>query len=197
MRTLIPALVVAALGIGALAWATYGGQALTAEEARRIAVAKHPRPVPDFPLQTQDGTRTRFTALEDRLVVATFIYTRCRTMCPLLGMRMARIREALPKGTLGEEVRLLSLSFDPERDHPAQLRDYGRRYGAKPANWWVARPLEGLEEVLDTFGVVVIPTRREFRHNGAFYLIDRRGRLAGIYDKQYPERVVAAVRARL
>jgi len=197
MRTLIATLVVVAVGIGALAWATHGGQALTAEGARRLAVADRPRPVPDFPLQTQDGTRTRFEVLEGRLVVATFIYTRCRTMCPLLGMRMARIREALPKGALSKEVRLLSLSFDPERDRPPQLRDYGRRYGAEPGHWWVARPLEGLEEVLDTFGVVVIPTGQDFRHNAAFYLIDRRGRLAGIYDEEQPERVVEAVRARL
>lgn len=197
MRTLIATLVVAALGIGALSWATYGGQALTAEDARRLGVAERPRPVPDFPLQIQNGTRTRFEALEGRLIVATFIYTRCRTMCPLLGMRMARIREALPKGALGEKVQLLSLSFDPQRDQPNQLRSYARRYGAEPESWWVARPTEGLEEVLDTFGVVVIPTGKDFRHNAAFYLIDRRGRLAGIYDEKRPERVVEAVRARI
>lgn len=197
MRTLLSILAVTALGMGVLGWATHAGQALTSESARQQAVAERPRPVRDFPLQTQDGTRARFEALEGRLVVATFIYTQCRTMCPLLGMRMARIREALPEGALGEEVQLLSLSFDPERDHPPQLRDYGQRYGAKPEYWWVARPLEGLEDVLDTFGVVVIPTRQDFRHNAAFYLIDRRGRLAGIYNQKRPERVVEAVRARL
>ncbi|MFA9461288.1 SCO family protein [Thiohalorhabdus sp. Cl-TMA] len=198
MRAWLSAIGAAVLGTAALFWGTDGFRALTAETARRIAVSEHPRAVPDLRLQLQSGAEARLRDLRGELVVATFIYTRCTTMCPMLGLRMKRIRAALPEGAAGAEVHLLSLSFDPEHDTPDRLAAYAGRYGARPGHWWVARPRKGLEGILDTFGVVVLPDGRDgFRHNGAFYLIDRAGRLTGIYPDDKPQRVAAAVEARL
>jgi protein SCO1/2 len=198
MRTWLAAVGAAALGVAALWWATSGGRAFTAETARRLAVAEHPVAVPDLRLQLQTGAQARLRALEGELVVATFIYTRCRTMCPMLGVRLARIRDQLPDGAAGEAVHLLSLSFDPARDTPPRLAQYGARYGAEPGQWWVARPTEGMARFLDRLGVVVLPDGDGgFRHNAAFYLIDRDGQLVAIIDDQKPGEVVAAVEARL
>jgi len=198
MRTWLASISAAVLGTVALVWATDGGRAFTAETARRLAVSKHAMAVPDLRLQLQTGAQARLRELEGELVVATFIYTRCRTMCPMLGTRMARIRGQLPESAVGSEVRLLSLSFDPARDTPDRLRAYGDRYGAEPASWWVARPRSGLERVLDELGVVVLPDGNGgFRHNAAFYLIDRKGRLVAILDDKRPEAVVRAVEKRL
>ncbi|MFB6259176.1 MAG: SCO family protein [Thiohalorhabdaceae bacterium] len=198
MRTWLASISAAVLGTAALVWATDGGRAFTAETARRLAVSEHPMAVPDLRLQLQTGAQARLRELEGELVVATFIYTRCRTMCPMLGTRMARIRGQLPESAVGSEVRLLSLSFDPAHDNPDRLRAYGDRYGAEPASWWVARPRSGLERVLDELGVVVLPDGNGgFRHNAAFYLIDREGRLVAIIDDKRPEAVVRAVEKRL
>ncbi|HKJ70434.1 MAG TPA: SCO family protein [Gammaproteobacteria bacterium] len=198
MRTWLAAIGAAVLGTAALAWATDGGRAFTAETARRLAVSEHPRAVPDLRLQLQTGAEVRLRDLRGRLVVATFIYTRCQTMCPMLGIRMARIRDQLPASAVGGEVRFLSLSFDPAHDDPDRLRAYGGHYGADPASWWVARPRSGLEKVLKRLGVVVLPDGHGgFSHNAAFYLIDRDGRLVAIIDDARPARVVQAVEARL
>ncbi|KPV39416.1 hypothetical protein AN478_09565 [Thiohalorhabdus denitrificans] len=198
MRAWLSALGVAVLGAATLFWATDGFRALTAETARRIAVAEQPRAVPDLRLQLQSGAEARLRELRGKLVVATFIYTRCTHACPMLGMRMKRIRAGLPQEAVGEEVRFLSLSFDPDYDRPERLAEYGGRYGAEPEHWWVARPRGGLEEALDAFGVVVLPDGQgDFMHNAAFYLIDREGRLAGIYPDDEPEQVVDAVEERL
>ncbi|MEF8793330.1 SCO family protein [Thiohalorhabdus sp.] len=154
--------------------------------------------VPDTGLQLQTGARARLRELEGELVVATFIYTRCETMCPMLGTRMARIRGKLPESAVGRDVRLLSLSFDPARDTPQRLRAYADRYGADPGHWWVARPRSGLDRVRDKLGVVVLPDGNGgFRHNAAFYLIDRNGRVVAIVDDTKPEEVVRVVEARL
>jgi protein SCO1/2 len=198
MRTWLASIAAAALGAAALAWATDGGRAFTAETARRLAVSEHPIAVPDLRLQLQTGAQVRLRRLEGELVVATFIYTRCRTMCPMLGVRMAAIRDQLPDGAVGEQVHLLSLSFDPARDTPRRLREYGARYGADPGQWWVARPAAGMARFLDTLGVVVLPDGDGgFRHNAAFYLIDRAGRLVAIIDDDKPDEVVSAVKSRL
>jgi protein SCO1/2 len=196
MRTLLSSLVVVVLGTATLAWATEGFRAVTAETARRIEVAEHPRSLPELPLQVQSGHNTALEALRGDLVVATFIYTQCNSMCPLLGVRMKEVREGLADHA--GDIHLLSLSFDPERDKPARLQEYGRRYGARPDQWWVARPRANLESLLETFGVVVLPDGQGgFRHNAAFYLIDRQGRLAGIYPDDDPGQVIRAVEARL
>ena len=198
MRTLASALTVTLMGVAVLFWATDGFRALTAEAARRIAVSEQPRELPHMPLQLQSGTESRLEALSGKLVVATFIYTRCTTMCPMLGVRMKHIRDDLPDRAVGSGIHFLSLSFDPKHDGPQQLTDYGQRYGADPDHWWIARPRAGLERILETFGVVVLPQDNgEFVHNGAFYLINREGRLAGIYPADAPDRVVEAVEARL
>jgi len=197
MRTWLASLGVLLLGALILHWATDGNRAFTAETARRLAVAQQPRPVPDLALQTHTGADTRLRDLQGRLVVATFIYTRCRSMCPMLGVRMQQIRRALPAEAVGQRVHFLSLSFDPGYDTPQRLRAYAQAYGASADHWWVARPRSGLQPVLDRLGVVVIPHEGGYRHNAAFYLIDRRGRLVAILDEQAPERVAQAVRARL
>lgn len=198
MRPWAAALATAVLGTAVLAWATNGFNAFTAETARRQAVAEQPRPLPAVPLQLQTGSEARLSDLEGRLVVATFIYTRCRTMCPMLGMRMAQIRDRLPEAALGEEVQMLSVSFDPEHDTPERLAEYGGHYGAEPDHWWVARPRANLDALLERLGVVVLDDGEGgFNHNGAFYLIDRRGRVAAIIDDKKPDEVVRAVTRRL
>ena len=95
MRTWLTSIGAAVLGTAALVWATDGGRAFTAETARRLAVSEHPIAVPDLRLQLQTGAQARLRRLEGELVVATFIYTRCQTMCPMLGVRMAAIRDRL------------------------------------------------------------------------------------------------------
>jgi protein SCO1/2 len=198
MRTFLAVAAIAALGTATLAWVTHGGRALTAETARRLAVRERPVAVPDLRLEIQTGREVRLQRLEGELVVATFMYTRCRTMCPLLGQRLARIRERLPEAAIGREVRLLSLSFDPDHDGPQRLRAWAARYRADPQHWWVARPLGPPGPVLERFGVVVLPDGRGgFTHNAAFYLIDRRGRLVRIVDDRRPGRMVRAVERRL
>lgn len=198
MRPWAAALVTAVLGTAVLAWATNGFNAFTAETARKQAVAERPRPLPAVPLQLQTGYEARLSDLEGRLVVATFIYTRCRTMCPMLGMRMAKIRDRLPEAALGSEVQMLSVSFDPEHDTPERLAEYGGHHGAEPDHWWVARPRANLDALLERLGVVVLDDGEGgFNHNAAFYLIDRQGRVTAIIDDEKPERMVKAVERRL
>lgn len=198
MRTLLAVLAIAAVGTAALAWATHGGRALTAETARRLAVQHDPAPLPDLRVQLQTGRQTRLDRLQGDLVVATFMYTRCAATCPLLGQRMARIRDRLPAAAVGSRVRFLSLSFDPRRDTPQRLRAYARAHGAETGHWWVARPRGRVDALLRRLGVVVLPDGRGgFIHNAAFYLIDRRGRVVRIVDQDRPQRMVRAVERRL
>jgi len=194
MRTVIATIGAAVLGAAVLFWGTGGLQAYTAETARRLAVAKEPRPLPTgIPLQTQTGEEATLDQLQGKLVVAGFFYSNCRATCLPLALFMSSIRNELLESYDDSELHFVSISFDPDRDDPEQLSEYGGYYHADPKNWWVVRPLDDLERLMQEFGVVAIPVGDEFSHNAALYLIDRQGRLTGIFDWDAPQEVIAAV----
>ena len=188
-RSLLSALAIPILGIGTLAWGTDRFNAFTDEGARRYAIHTNPRPVPAARLQDQDGRWFDLQDLRGRLVAVEFIYVNCPTVCMSLGQAFQRVRNALPPERLGRDVVLLSISFDPERDTPARLGDYGKRHQADGEYWRVVRveDRDELEALLRTFGIVVIPDRfGGFEHNAALHLVDREGRLARIEDFDRP-----------
>ena len=82
--------------------------------------------IPPFHLVDQNGDTLRSSDLLGRPWVASFIFTNCPGVCPLISARMARIRDVLrSEGRLGLEVRLVSFTVVPSRnrswDHGADV----------------------------------------------------------------------------
>jgi protein SCO1/2 len=193
LRSVLAAGVVSLLGAATLWTGTDGLRAFTTEQARRLDVSGRPRALPDPILEDQSGRPVQLSDFRGKPVLVDFIYTSCRSLC---GVLSASFKQLAEQAGPDEDYLLLSLSFDPARDTPAVLDAYARRYGAQPNRWRFARVVDerALRELLDAFGIVVIPDRfGEFQHNAAIHLVDRNGRLAGIFDYD----AVSAVRAAL
>jgi protein SCO1/2 len=98
-------------------------------------------PVPDALLTTQDGTPLALSDLRGRVVVLTFVYTRCPLpeFCPRQDAKFAELARklALVPARAGR-VRLLSVSFDPAHDTPEALRAHAAQRGAVPPLWTFA-----------------------------------------------------------
>jgi protein SCO1/2 len=88
--------------------------------------------VPDLVLVNQDGKRLRFGEMfqGDKPVIVDFIFGTCTTICPVLSAGYANLQQKLPAQQ--EKVHLVSISIDPENDTPKVLKEYLRRYRAKP-----------------------------------------------------------------
>lgn len=129
-RNIAAILIVLAAGLSLLGWGTDGFQAFTAESARRIAVLKQPKPVPDTVMVDQSGQELTFDRYKDTLLFMTFIYTRCADVCPAIERSMQEIYEALPQERLGQDIALLTVSFDPVNDTAEALHHYSQHYGA-------------------------------------------------------------------
>ncbi len=173
-----------ALSLGALGLATDGFAALTTEGARRLAAVRDAPEVPNMRIETMAGTIESLPAMPQATVVE-FIYTTCADICQAAGDEMAQLRDRLATGPLADRVRLVSVSFDPARDDPARMADYGRWHEADGAVWTVARPVtrDDLDTILDAYGVTVIPDRiGGFTHNTALHVVTPSGRLAAILD---------------
>jgi len=126
-----------------------------------------------------------------KVAVVSFIYTACpeRLGCPLASGALQDLQGRLKDEGLHRDVVLLSISFDPGRDSPAQLAKYARVYGADPAFWrfMTAPSTRVLEGVLESYGQdrapVYDPRGRftgRYSHVLKVFLLDRHGYIRNI-----------------
>lgn len=144
--------------------------------------------VPDFHLIHRDGSTLDLNHFRGRPWVADFIFTRCVAVCPRMSYQMKRLAEALGPET---EVRLASISVDPEHDTPAVLDEYASRYEAGP-NWYFLTgereaihrlTMEGFLLALDTDPDPSISNGIDpIVHSNRFVLVDAEARIRGYYN---------------
>jgi cytochrome oxidase Cu insertion factor (SCO1/SenC/PrrC family) len=89
--------------------------------------------VPDFTLVDQHNHPLRKTDLEGKIWVANFMFTNCPDECPLMTAAIAQLQSDLADVL---ELRLVSITVDPERDTPAVLAQYAQRFQADPQRWF-------------------------------------------------------------
>lgn len=186
------------LGTAALWSGTDGFTIFTAESARRLDVARSPRPLPAVTLQDHHGNMTSFDSFAGKVVLLDFVYTRCPTICVALGSAFEQLRAEIVRADLSGRIVLVTLSFDPEHDKPSGLTDYADRYGGAGDNWRFVRiPSPGETQLLlRTAAVTVVPDGLGgFVHNAAIHVIDTRGRLARIVDIDATDEALALARS--
>jgi protein SCO1/2 len=105
-----------------------------AMQQTRYSVTTERYAVPDVELIDQSGTPVALrTLLEaDQPVALNFIFTTCTTICPVMTATFAQMRRDL--GESAGQVRLVSISIDPEYDRPGVLKAYAERFHAG-AGW--------------------------------------------------------------
>jgi cytochrome c peroxidase/protein SCO1/2 len=142
----------------------------------------------------------RFT--RERITLLGFIYTTCVDPdgCPFALRVFDALRHAVnDTPALRGAVRLVTLSFDPERDRPAAMRAYAgdraRAAGDNDVPWHflTTRSARTLAPILDGFGQDVRHTPldlkqrrpRELSHVLKVFLIDRAGFVREIYTSDF------------
>jgi protein SCO1/2 len=145
--------------------------------------------VPDFHFITQEGKTLSRADLLGKVWVVDFIFTRCPGPCPIMTSRMAEVSRELTKA---DDVRLVSVSIDPENDTPAVLTEYAGRLQADPKRWiFLTGPkqeirdftMHGMMQAVgtDSSGILIHSTR--------FLVIDRDGQIRKMRNLDEPELV--------
>ncbi len=76
-------------------------------------------------LLNQDSSQVVFPeGYKGKILVMSFIYTNCPDICPLTTHNMKLIQEQIKKDGI-KDVQFVELSFDPERDTPSVLKEFG------------------------------------------------------------------------
>lgn len=130
--------------------AAHGASAARETSARPVGVQLR---LPDTRLVDQDGREVRLASdvLGKRVAVVSFVYTTCTTVCPVLSATMSQLQRRL-EGRLGEKVRLVSITVDPQRDTPARLKEFSGLHGAGEHWRWLTGRKSDVDAVLKAFG---------------------------------------------
>lgn len=145
--------------------------------------------VPPFSLTDRSGRTIQLSDLRGEVWVVDFIFTTCPGPCPVMTSRMKGLQDQLAGK---RDVRLVSVSVDPETDTPAVLSKYADQFGADRDRWLFLTGSKQAIRSLATDGLhLAVQDNTEnsavsdqglIVHSTRFVLIDRLGRIRGYFD---------------
>jgi protein SCO1/2 len=131
-----------------------------------------------LPLIDQNGNAFTLGSLRGQPFIVTFVAAHCTDACPLVNAQFAQAQQLFEQQHVN--VRLLTITLDPEHDPPAVMRALARRFNADSRHWIVAsgNP-KVVHAVMNLFGVQAERGRSGYAemHTTFVYVFDRRGRL--------------------
>lgn len=160
-------------------------------------------------LDSAGRARRLEAVMNGRITVLSFIYTNCADSggCPLATAALFDILDsATGDATLAANVKLVSLSFDPARDTPAAMAQYGAAASLRPdpkPSWdfLTCESDAALAPILAEYGQWIDKrgTNGDFAHVLRVYLIDRQGWIRNVYGVSYldPRLLLADIRTLL
>ncbi|MDE2849398.1 MAG: SCO family protein [Acidobacteriota bacterium] len=146
------------------------------------------RELPQWRLVDQNGEAFGSDDLAGEVYVASFLFTRCATVCPRLTASLRQLERRYREEGV-EDVRLVSFTVDPAHDTPDLLRDYARSRSLDLERWSLVTGAEPemrsvvvdgfalpMGERLDLAGGLV-----DVAHAARLALVDRDGGVRGYY----------------
>jgi protein SCO1/2 len=149
---------------------------------------------PEIPLTDQDGKRITFKNYRGKTLAITFIYRECPLpeFCIKMSTNFSDAAQKIANDTeYRDKFRLLSVSFDPTRDTPAKLREYGKGYLGNPEKpdftvWQLAVGAEkSVRELADFFALKyeIDPNdQANFNHSLVTAIISPEGKVVKILN---------------
>jgi protein SCO1 len=148
-----------------------------------------------FRFENQDGIWISDADMKGKVSVVEYFFTTCKSICPIMNSQMQRIQR---KFANTQDLRIFSLTVDPDTDTIAQMKRYATAHNAKAGQWHF---LTG--EKADLYGLarrsffVLKPAEAQnlgdagsdFIHTNNFVLVDQKLRIRGYYDGTNPKEV--------
>jgi protein SCO1/2 len=131
-RSAVTLSLLAVLLLGAAAPRAQEAHKQAAPAAQPAAEASAQPRIPDVDCLDQNGKKLRFHTdlVKGKVVVISFIFTSCTSICTIVGEGVARLQAALGERA-GRDVQLISVSLDPVTDTPEKLKAWAARLRAK------------------------------------------------------------------
>jgi protein SCO1/2 len=137
--------------------------------------------MPNMALWDQSGRLVMKKDFLGHPIALNFIFTSCRSarMCPASSTCMKQLGDALAKMPGAADVRLLTITFDPETDTPGVLRAYADGYGIDHARHRFLTGNAGqIKDLMRHYGIQTLRDDGTIVHNAALIVISPEGRIA-------------------
>jgi protein SCO1/2 len=152
--------------------------------------------VPMFAFINQDGDSLNDTFVKGKIWVAHYFFIACPSICPKMMADMQTVQSAF-KGD--DNVKIISLTVNPEEDTPKQLKEYALKRKIDLRKWQLGT---GNKRDLYRFarnGLFITATDgdggpNDFIHSDKFVLIDRNDHIRGYYDGTSPAEVAQLIK---
>lgn len=133
-----------------------------------------------FELLERSGETVRSDDLKGQPYVVGFFFTLCPSICINQNAKVQELQEKY----LGQPLRLLSISCDPEVDRPKELTEYAKRFNADPKQWlFLTGEMDNISRVAAE--MYFLSASRRF-HAEKFVLVDAKGKNVGFYNWNDP-----------
>ncbi|MEY3584484.1 MAG: hypothetical protein RJA48_1567 [Verrucomicrobiota bacterium] len=136
--------------------------------------------MPMMALWDQEG---RFQLKKDFLgapLAINFVFTSCQNarMCPASTSAMRKLADELAKRPALANVRLVTITFDPEVDTPGILRTYAQGYGIdfKRHSFLTGREAH-IKDLMRHYGILTTRSDGTILHNAALVIVSPEGRI--------------------
>ena len=108
--------------------------------------------IPNVRVFDHEGRQVRFYSdlIKNKVVLLSFFFTSCGTVCPTQAGKLARLQSRLGE-RLGKDVFLISVSMNPVVDTPGKLRSWSKALGARPGWTFVSSTAAGMNTMLRAF----------------------------------------------
>jgi protein SCO1/2 len=143
----------------------------------RIVLDPGPKPLPELAelaLIERSGANFKFDRLNGHVWTANYFFTSCRRECLRITQVVKGLQDEFP------ELRLVSVTSDPNEDKPPQLAEYAKENAADPLRWFFltgdASDVRRLSEIL-----FALPIKNS-DHSPRIAVIDRHGRLVETFN---------------
>ena len=172
----------------------YGALEFTAPEPGSYKLPVLGSAVDGKVLDTQGKAITLHSLMGDKVVLLSFIYSTCSDVngCPLATAVLHKINNRLKKEPeLAAQLRLITLSFNPEHDTPEMMQNYAQEFQNKGVEWRFLttqseqdlKPIlehykQNIQKVYDAQGQFT----GTYSHILRVYLIDKNKQLRNIYS---------------
>lgn len=141
--------------------------------------------IPSFSFTNHLGANVTRQDVTGKILIADFFFTRCTSICPRMTGNMQKVAAVVGSDT---GVVILSHTVTPDRDSVSALKQYAEKHRINYPNWHL---LTGDKNEIYTIArkgyfaderMGFSADTTEFLHTENFVLVDRKGRIRGVYN---------------
>jgi len=139
--------------------------------------------VPDFEFTERSGEPFGNKDMLGHVNIVSFMFTRCRSICPTTSKHLAELYELYEHSDL---VQIVSVSVDPEYDTLEALRAYAKRFGVDDNRWIFLRAPVDKVKWLSEEGFMLAADDLPGGHTAKFAVVDTENRIRSYHNGLEP-----------